>query len=347
MSDVAYVAVPTAVVRMLADGRIHHTAFALYSVMLSKVNRKRGDRVIWPSKETLAGELNMKKADNLDKYIAQLEAAGLVLKQRRRESRTKTTNRYVLASTGGHVSIPPGEGVSIPPDEGVSHDAIPPGQDEIPPVQGVEIPPGEGCEIPPVQGVEPTELEPTEVNQLKEPTASSSSSAPSAPKPRTAEEDEEARRSKIDTRKRRERAAAKRKILNRTDADDEQAEMLLDYLVENYNARNLDRYVDGVSDDELQERLDEITWSVAEERDERDVQARTVVALREQIAGLYPQATDQQLNEFDQAHLPALQAGFSNEDIVAALNASHTAPGNDRIRCYIDALYALTEQQAA
>lgn len=96
--------VPIELIGMVADLKISKNAALLYVVLLSYVNHKRGDFVVWPSRETLAFQLGVKKAESIDAYMAELKAAGLVTSTERRNGKERLPNLYTLhltSSVGG------------------------------------------------------------------------------------------------------------------------------------------------------------------------------------------------------------------------------------------------------
>ncbi|MFC9997033.1 helix-turn-helix domain-containing protein [Nocardia sp. NPDC127526] len=68
--------VPHAVLDAMAEGKVSAQAVALYAVIARHAGRDSGQA--WPSRTTLARALGWKKADSIDKYLNQLEAAGIL-----------------------------------------------------------------------------------------------------------------------------------------------------------------------------------------------------------------------------------------------------------------------------
>lgn len=322
-ADGRYVMVPTSLLTALADGAIKPASFTLAVVMLSYVNHKRGDRTIWPSRQALASKMHISKADNIDKYVAELEKAGLIEVRRRQEERTRTKNKYVLTMLATKTK-------EIPPESGVS----------IPPEQGASIPPDEGASIPPESGVELKEE--NQSNKPKRRVASSSARA-------RPDDDDEARTQKIAKRtadrKTREHHAAVQAIATRLDTTVWHADATITYLRELASDRgqtvgNIQRYVAGIPDDELQDHHDTGAWQV-------DGWLDSARHLCGQLAEFQPTATPADLDEQLAVTMLALRAGYHPDQIADALNAARQRHGSWDIAVCIAAVEALSQQAAA
>jgi hypothetical protein len=323
-----YVAVPIKLLDALTERAITPAAFSLAVVMLSHVNRKRGDWVIWPSRQILASKMRLRKADNIDKYVRELEKADLIKVERRQEARTKTKNRYDLTALAVRVrEIPPKQGPSIPPDQGVS------------------IPPGEGPSIPPGEGVE---LE--EVNQLNKPRESAAGASSSSSRSRREDDDEARAQTKIKERKDRQHRAAVRDIVRRLDTDEECAEAAIAYVRDVVLESTgevigaIDRYVAGIPDDELAEHHESATWEIRIKRS-RIADAERFVA---RVAELRPDTDRQVLHDLGGAYLEGRRRGYDDAAIVEAVDQVHKGTrGTKAPRTYVDAISALIQQMAA
>jgi|SRR5882757_9400237 len=74
-------------------------AKALYWHLAMHLNTRRlkdDDREVWPSKETLAGFLGIKKPSGIDPYMRELVDIQAVVVVRRRQGPMRTRNRYVV-----------------------------------------------------------------------------------------------------------------------------------------------------------------------------------------------------------------------------------------------------------
>lgn len=74
-----YILVPADLIAYVADHKISPTALALYVVLLSHHNRKRGDDYVWPRRESMARALGLSRPQSVDKYLTELRAAGLII----------------------------------------------------------------------------------------------------------------------------------------------------------------------------------------------------------------------------------------------------------------------------
>lgn len=92
-----FVIVPSALRTFVAEGGLSRDAGWLYFVLLSHHNRGRKDDDVWPSRAVLAREMGMTKPDSVDKYLAELRDAGLIVsEQRRRSGNMKTSSKHTL-----------------------------------------------------------------------------------------------------------------------------------------------------------------------------------------------------------------------------------------------------------
>lgn len=101
-----FVALPVAVLQAVIDRKISRDAGWLYACLLSHLNRKSGQRTVWPSRETLAKEMGISKAANVDKYVEQLESQGLIAVERQQPGKLRTRNTYVLLCIAGQPRYP-------------------------------------------------------------------------------------------------------------------------------------------------------------------------------------------------------------------------------------------------
>jgi hypothetical protein len=114
-ADDTFVMVPLALLDMVADQKISKNAAVLYVVLLSFVNHKRGDFVVWPSREMLAARLGVNRLATVDAPMAELKAAGLVTTVEQRIGAMRSRNLYTLhltcsaRSTVNRTTDPPAE----------------------------------------------------------------------------------------------------------------------------------------------------------------------------------------------------------------------------------------------
>lgn len=94
-----FVMVPLDLLAMVADGKLSKNAAWLYVLMLTHLNQRRGDTKVWPSRRKLAERMNLSQTRGVDRYIAELEHAGLIERDRRRDGRVNDTNLYTLRLT--------------------------------------------------------------------------------------------------------------------------------------------------------------------------------------------------------------------------------------------------------
>ncbi|MFC4049033.1 helix-turn-helix domain-containing protein [Actinomadura syzygii] len=101
----AATSVPLAVARpgagtMLPDwvalSGISARAQALYWQLAVHLNRRRGDRVVFPSRQNLAARLGFSQARTIDRYLTELIEVGAIDKRTTRTSGMRSRNFYVL-----------------------------------------------------------------------------------------------------------------------------------------------------------------------------------------------------------------------------------------------------------
>lgn len=100
VTDMRYVLVPADLVAYVAEGRISKEAGWLYIVLLGHHNRSRRDDDVWPSRDVMAQGMGLKKPQSVDKYLAELRGAGLIVSERRkRASDMNTSSKHTLLLT--------------------------------------------------------------------------------------------------------------------------------------------------------------------------------------------------------------------------------------------------------
>jgi hypothetical protein len=119
VSAVRFVLVPVSLIEQVERKEISRDAAWLNVVLLSHVNRKRGDSEVWHTRETLAPEMGVSKASNIDKYIKGLESVGNIKVERRVVGAHKTRNRYTVLNVVPSPIVPT-LGPSIVPELGSS-----------------------------------------------------------------------------------------------------------------------------------------------------------------------------------------------------------------------------------
>lgn len=153
--------VPRPVIDYVETGKVSQKAAWLYVVLLGYHNRTRGDDYVWPTRKTLAAKCGVKKADSVDPLLKELQMAGLIFtEQRRDEKGMPLPSMHKLLLTPNSTEVPPSKGVppipGVPPNEGVPLEL------------GVGVPPNQGVGVPPQLGYELEVLELEEV-QPEEP----------------------------------------------------------------------------------------------------------------------------------------------------------------------------------
>lgn len=89
----------TQVADWVALSGISDHAKALYWHLAMHINTLRGDREVWPTKETLAVWMQLAKPASLDRYMRELVEIGAVqVVKRRTVGGMRTCNRYRLRS---------------------------------------------------------------------------------------------------------------------------------------------------------------------------------------------------------------------------------------------------------
>ena len=71
-------------------------AKTLWWALAAHVNRKREGKVVWPSRQTLAAILGMKRPQSVDGYLTELVEAGALRVEQRRMGRMKVRNHYFV-----------------------------------------------------------------------------------------------------------------------------------------------------------------------------------------------------------------------------------------------------------
>lgn len=95
-----YVLVPADLVGFVAEGKISKEAGWLYVVLLGHHNRSRKDNDVWPSRAVLAQGMGLSKPQSVDKYLAELREAGLIVsEQRKRAGNFNTSSKHTLLLT--------------------------------------------------------------------------------------------------------------------------------------------------------------------------------------------------------------------------------------------------------
>lgn len=197
-------------------------------------------------------------------------------------------------------------------------------------------------------GVQPTAPEEDRTNpKNKEDARASSSSSPRpAKRARTPEEDEEARNTKIANRKRRDRTKARQKVMDRGEVDAELADAVLDYLIDNYSAGDLSRYVDGLDDDDLQKNIENATWEIEADRADERQYAQQADHLLGQIPKRFPDLDAQLAADIREAFMGARRSGHDLDAIYAAFNAVYKT-ADEPSYAFVDVLAGLSRQPAA
>lgn len=99
-STPTFVLVPTDLIDIVSAGKLTKEAAWLYVVLLSHHNRQRRDNDVWPSRQVLADKCGLKKPQSVDKYLAELREAGLIVSERRkRSSDMNTSSKHTLLMT--------------------------------------------------------------------------------------------------------------------------------------------------------------------------------------------------------------------------------------------------------
>lgn len=92
-----YVLVPADLVALVAEGRLTKEAAWLYIVLLGHHNRARKDNDVWPSRAVMAQGMGLKKPQSVDKYLAELREAKLIVsEERRRAGAFNTSSKHTL-----------------------------------------------------------------------------------------------------------------------------------------------------------------------------------------------------------------------------------------------------------
>jgi hypothetical protein len=95
-----FVPVPTQLLELVKAGVLSRDAAWLYVVLLGHLNHDRvktGDTKVWPARKTLAAAIGLRVARAVDRYLAELERAGMISIERRKTDKgDDDTNVYVL-----------------------------------------------------------------------------------------------------------------------------------------------------------------------------------------------------------------------------------------------------------
>jgi hypothetical protein len=92
-----FVLVPADLVAMVAERKISKEAGWLYIVLLGHHNRTRKDNDVWPSRQVLAEGMGLSKPQSVDKYLAELRDAGLIVSEQRKRAGTfNTSSKHTL-----------------------------------------------------------------------------------------------------------------------------------------------------------------------------------------------------------------------------------------------------------
>lgn len=76
--DELFVKAPLKLMDMVADGDLSRDAAWLFLVLARHINRRSGHTKVWPSREKLAAAMGLKQPRGVDRYLAELEKAGLI-----------------------------------------------------------------------------------------------------------------------------------------------------------------------------------------------------------------------------------------------------------------------------
>lgn len=87
----------TAIPNWVLAAGLSPQALALVVYLAQHVNTGRGDRCVWPSRARLAALMGYRKAASVDRYLAELAAAGIITtRTRHRADGGQTSNAYLL-----------------------------------------------------------------------------------------------------------------------------------------------------------------------------------------------------------------------------------------------------------
>ena len=78
------------------SGTISPNAAYLYLLLLKRWPKNRTDKRVWPSRETLATEMNLSRPESVDPYLRQLRDAGLISWEKWYVGGMRARNRYTL-----------------------------------------------------------------------------------------------------------------------------------------------------------------------------------------------------------------------------------------------------------
>jgi len=113
-----FTTVPTSLAAYVEAKKISDRAAWLYVVMLGYRNQRRSDDYVWPTRKTLAAKCGLSQAKGVDRFLKELQDAGLILtEQRRNEDGAQLSSRHKLLLTRDQQGGPqereggsPGEG---------------------------------------------------------------------------------------------------------------------------------------------------------------------------------------------------------------------------------------------
>jgi hypothetical protein len=93
----SFVAVPAQLPELVKDGAVSRDAAWLYVILLSYVNRSARTARVWPARKSLATAMGLRAPRAVDRYLAELERAELiVIERRKRPDGVNETSVYVL-----------------------------------------------------------------------------------------------------------------------------------------------------------------------------------------------------------------------------------------------------------
>lgn len=337
MSAVRFVLVPVSLIEQVERREISRDAAWLNVVMLSHVNRKRGDSEIWHTRETLAPEMGVSKASNIDKYVKGLEAAGNIKVERRKVGKHRNKNRYTV--------------LNVVPSS-------------IVPMLGPSVVPESGSSLVPELGPELYEGKPHESKLDESSCAPSSSSSVAEPRSdRKDEEDDQREGSKparkpartVKQRQQQRRDDASKEVLEETQAiDDLDVKALAAFYEqdERYLADDGMLYLAGVIEkdgiDKAAEHLDKARdmfggW-IADQRKERDIAHR-----RKEIGDWFTRVHPKMRNleQVLDAFVSARRDGVADQDLTDGINVVHDGKNNVSFRAYLNAIESVRGRSLA
>ncbi len=147
---------------------------------------------------------------------------------------------------------------------------------------------------------------------------------------------------------RRDRDLARRKVKDDLGITDEQADVLLDYLVETYNAKYLNSYIDTIIENEqLEERWDECSWMVDDQRGETQKRRKEGERIADWAATCYPGTPPEKLAALCGVIIQVQNAGYVGADYCPMLDeVARRAPDGTAVDACISAMKDLAEPTA-